>query len=395
MRKILSLTRKALIELWREPLLLGVMLFFPVTIVGFYYVAFGQTKEGLSSSLHLLVLNQDSSTEAADGTTWMAGNDLVQALREMEWDGQAVFTVTEVDGREAAEISLRERKASLLLVIPSNFTRALSESGLGPVPTSPALVSLVGDPNSDSYIFARSFIEGLVEEFTTQATGAVEAQATIAYEFLPGTGTMADFDYGVAGIIVFGVAFAIITTATVVVRETVQGTLERLRLSRATAGHVLSGVVLSQMIVAAVQVPITFGSAVGLGFRSNGSLLLAVGIVLLFSLSAIGLGLLVAAFSRNEGDAVNLGSGLLVPAVFLSGALFPLPEAPIATIAGQTIQAYDLLPATHATEALRHVLIFGEGVGAIAYELVGLTVLSTITLAVGIWLYHRFKMRKT
>jgi ABC-2 type transport system permease protein len=156
----------------------------------------------------------------------------------------------------------------------------------------------------------------------------------------------------------------------------------------------LPGVTLAQMVVVAIQILITFGAAIAMGFHNNGSLLLAMGIGLLFSLSAVGLGLIVACFARNDGEAVNLGSGLLVPAVFLSGALFPMPEAPLITIAGRTIQAYDIIPATHATEAIRRVLVFGDGLGAIGYELVMMSVLSLIILGVGIVLYQRLQLRK-
>jgi len=148
------------------------------------------------------------------------------------------------------------------------------------------------------------------------------------------------------------------------------------------------------MVAAAVQMPITFGAALAMGFQSNGSLLLAMGIGLLLNLSAVGLGLIVACFARNDGDAVNLASGVLVPMVFLSDAMYPMPAAPILTVAGRTIEAYDLLPASHAAAAMRRVLIFGGGVGDIAYELVAMTVLSLLLLAVGVALYRRLRMRK-
>jgi len=215
----------------------------------------------------------------------------------------------------------------------------------------------------------------------------------VAYEFLPGTGTMSDFDFGVAGIIVFGICFAMITTATVLVRENVQGTLRRLRLTRASARDLLVGVTLAQMVVILAQIFITFGAAAALGFENNGSLLLVTIIGLLFSLSVIGLGLVVACFARNDGEAANLASGLLVPLIFLSGALFPMPAAPLFSLGPITVQAYDFSPATHATEAMRKVMIFGDGPIAIVYELVMLILLSTVILVGGIVLYRRLQLK--
>jgi ABC-2 type transport system permease protein len=156
----------------------------------------------------------------------------------------------------------------------------------------------------------------------------------------------------------------------------------------------LLGVTLSQMAAAAIQVPITFGAAVLMGFENNGSLPLAMVIGLLVALSAVGVGLIVACFARNDGEATNLASVALVPMVFLSGALFPMPAVPLLTIGGQTIELYDLLPATHAAEAMRQVLVFGAGPGDIAYELGMMTLLSVLLLALGVVLYQRLRLQR-
>jgi ABC-type polysaccharide/polyol phosphate export permease len=71
-----------------------------------------------------------------------------------------------------------------------------------------------------------------------------------------------------------------------------------------------------------------------------------------------------------------------------------MPEMPIATIGGRTIELYDGLPPTHAGEAMRRVLIFGEGPGAITYELVMLVILAAFFLTVGVILYRKVQMRE-
>jgi ABC-2 type transport system permease protein len=392
--KIWCITRKTLLELWREPLLLGLMLFFPLTLVGVYYLAFGQTNQGLASYLSIAVVNDDAGAILTDNSVRRAGTELIEAIRQAEFEGQPVFQVNLATGPRRAEITLREHKTSLVLFIPSNFTQVLLAGAAGNPPPAPATVSLVGDSGSTNFVFAQSFLNGLVRQFVQQTTGWPEVPLNIVYEFVPGTGTMSDFDFGVGGIIVFGLMFLIITTATVLVRENVTGTLRRLRLTRAKAGDLLLGVTLAQLGVAVIQIPLTFGAAVALGFHSNGSLLLAIVIGLLLTLSAVGLGLMVACFARTDGEAANLGSGVLVPMVFLSGALFPLPEVPLGAIAGHTIQLYDLLPATHASEAMRRVLIFGDGPAAIWYELTALALLSFITLGVGVRLYQKLQLRQ-
>ena len=156
----------------------------------------------------------------------------------------------------------------------------------------------------------------------------------------------------------------------------------------------LVGVTLAQMAIALIMVPLTFGVAVALGFRGQGSLLLAVGVGLLLSLAAVGLGLITACFARSDSEAANLGSVVAVFMVLLSGAMYPMPDATLATVAGHAIELYDLLPPTSATEAMRRVLFLGDGAGDIIQELATLTILSVITLVVGVVLYQRLQMRK-
>ncbi len=376
--KILAIARKTLLELWREPLLIGLLLLFPVLLVIFYYVAFGQTKDGLASYLKLLVMNDDAGP---------AGTALVEVIRETEYNGDLVFDVTIATDRNTAEIALREHKAALLLVIPSDFTQSLT------VQQAPATVRLVGDASSDSFVFAQGFLDDLVQRFARQAAGRKEP-TLVTYEFLPGTGTMSDFDFGVPGTIVFGVMFMTVATAMILVRERVSHTLRRLRLTRASARDLLLGITLALLIVSLVQAPLTLGAAVALGFHAQGSLVLAMGIVLLLGLSAIGLGLIVACFAHNDGEAANLGSVVGVMMALLSDALYPMPAAPVATIAGRTIELYDVLPPTHAGEAMRRVLIFGEGADAIVYELVMMAVLAALFLTVGVIFYRRVQMRE-
>ncbi|MBN1659717.1 MAG: ABC transporter permease [Anaerolineae bacterium] len=388
--KVVSVARKTLLELWREPLLLGLLFAFPILLVLFYYVAFGETDAGLSRYLSLLVLDQDEGA-VVSGEPWSAGEQLVSLLRDVEWEGLPVFGVEPVAGRREAEAVLLERKAALLVVIPPDFSAALLGAPAGGTPPT---LSLVGDPTADNYIFARAFLDDLVREFARQVMGAGEQALPVAYEFVPGTGTMSDFDFGVAGMIVFSVMLVSVSTAETLVRENVGGTLRRLRLATVSSADLLLGVTAAQMLVAALTVPVTFAAAMVCGFEPNGSLLVAVAIALLVSLSAVGVGLITACFARTDGEAANLAATLGVLMVLLSGAMFPMPEAPLATVAGRTLQVYDLVPPAHAAEALRRVLILGDGAGDVVFELVAMTMLSLVVLAAGVILYQRMQMRR-
>ena len=373
--KILAVARKTLREYWREPLLLGLLLAFPIMLLAVYAIAFRDSDEGLASYLTVLVENHDQGER---------GDALIEALRTAEYEGLPLFDVAPVERTEYARVSLREHKAALLLVIPADLTECIESATL-------ADVQMVGDPYSDSYVFARGLVKGVLDEVVA---GRPLDAWPVSYEFLAGTGTLSDFDFGVPGLIVFGIMFVSVTTAMTLVREDVSGTLQRLQISSLSAAELLIGLSLAQFVVAMVQVPVTLGAAVLMGFKSNGSLVLALGIGLLLSLAAIALGLITACFARSDGEAANLGSVLGVMAVLLSGAMYPMPAAPLFDLAGRTVQVYDLLPTMHASEALRRVLIYGAGAGEVAYHLVSLGVLSVLFLGVGVLAYGRLRLRR-
>ena len=390
--KALAVSRKILLEYWREPLLLGLIFAFPVILLLFYYLAFGDTGQGMAKHLKIMALNQDSGALVA-GEHINLGDQLIAQVVAARFEGLPIFDLQAVKDRREAEINLREHKAALLLVIEPDFSATLLSVASGSREAAAARLSLLGYPSSDLYIFARSLLEGLIAEFCRQALGWEHNSLALGYEFTPGTGTMSDFEFGVAGLIVFGIMFLTISTAMTLVREEVNGTLERLRLTGLTSLDLMVGVTGAQLVLGVLMVLVTFGSARLMGFQGKGSLLLAILVGVLLSLSAVGLGLVTACFSRNESEAANLGAVIGVMLALISGAMYPLPEIPLATIAGQTIQLYDFLPPAHAARALQEILIFGKGFRAVGYELIGLTLLAVLILAASIGIYQRIKLR--
>ena len=63
--------------LLREPLLLGLLFLFPIMMLGFYYVAFGDTEQGLAQFLDVWVVNEDVGGTTTEGERWQAGAQLI------------------------------------------------------------------------------------------------------------------------------------------------------------------------------------------------------------------------------------------------------------------------------------------------------------------------------
>ena len=108
---------------------------------------------------------------------------------------------------------------------------------------------------------------------------------------------------------------------------------------------------------------------------------------------AVGVGLIVAAFSKTVSQAFIIANFPLIFFMFFSGAVYPLPRVRFFEVAGRVISLYDVIPPTHAVVALNKILTLGTGLMDVLYELVSLVVLSALYFAIGIWLFHQRHMR--
>lgn len=360
---------KIFLEMWREPQILWMLMLFPALLVGVYYLGYGQEDQGMAQFLTLWVCNRDAGPR---------GGELVEVFRGATYEGAPLYQVRDTGACSVGERALADQRAAAVLIIPEDFSTRLEQG-------EQAQVEWLGDAQADNYVFATSFAGVVVDQFL----GETGTDGALVYEFVGGTGGLNDFQIGVPGVMVFGVLLGSIAAALVLTRERVNGTLQRLRLAVSSSGAFVGGLVLMNLLMAVAQSAAAFGLALVCGFESSGSLWLAGGIVAVVSLTASGLGVAAAAFSKNDGEASMIATGLFAPFVFLSGAVFPMPAARLFEVGGRVIQAYDVFPTAHATNALKRILIFSEGAGAVLYELVMLGLLSGAVLAGGIWLYRR------
>jgi ABC-2 type transport system permease protein len=370
--------KKSFLEMWRSPQLFWLYLLFPGLMVLIYYSAYGQNN-GMSNFLTVIVENQDHG---------ILGAGLVQELRNARFDGKPLLTLIEGITRDESETYLNEGRASMLISIPPDFTSALTTN-----PTRPAAIEMLGDPLNDTYAFAYSFLGELIRQYADGITGWNKT-LLVSQEYLPNTGTMNDFQVGVPGLIVFGIMFGIILYGLLLSSEKSSGTIRRIQLSNVRSSHFLGGVAITGTGLTLAQTLITLAVAAGVGYRPVGSIWLVIAISLVCGLGAMGMGFLAASISRNGGEATAYATGLMVPFVFLTGAIFPMPFTAWFKLGSITVQPYDLVPTTHAVQALKKVMLYGTGIPGMAYELIMLTLLSILFLAAGIWFYQKMSLDK-
>jgi ABC-2 type transport system permease protein len=342
----------------------------------------------------VLVINQDLPVALADGTRLAAGDDVVGQLRSLAYPGGSpLLRVTLIGDRAEAEQRLRDRAAAALIVIPPDFSAHLAAFQAGNTHARTQLV-FVGDLANPTYAIAAVTAMTAADRYTQAFTAAPRPVELVEIP-LGASAARTEFENYVPGLLVLAVVLMIFQAAMTPARDLESGTLRRLRLTPLTAFDYLGGISLWLSLVAIAAVALTFAIAVALGFRSQGPLWLALLVTVLTSLSIIGLGLLVACFSKTVAQAFVIANFPLGFLMFLTGAAFPLPRLTLFTLLGRGFALPDLLPPTHAVIALNKVFTLGAGLREVTFELAALTLLSAVYFGLGVVLFQKTQLGAT
>ncbi len=363
--KVLLVARKTLREILREPPLAVMLVAAPTIFLVVLAVGYGSPR----LATHPVLVHDP------DG----AAGSLLAALAELSHpDERPVFDLVPVDDPERADDILASREADALIRVMGGDD--------GP------RFALRGDARNLRYVAATKQLKRAILAHDDQEARRPRVTRS-SFRPLVSRGPLTLFDVYAPGMLVFAILLIIPQTAYHVSRELRRRTLRRLRLSQMRAYHLLGGVSLAQLAVAAIQVPVVFGIARLLGFQALGSLPLGMAVGLVLCVGSIGLGLCVSGLAQNDGQAASLGAAVMIVQVIVCGAFFPLPPMTMFHLGSHPIGPFDLFPATHGMLALQQVLSYGDGLQQVAFRVTATLVLSLVYLAAGIALFGWARMR--
>ena len=389
LKRLLSMLRKCSREQMRDLWVLGLSLAFGPLFVLLYYLITGGTG---STSYSVLVINQDVPVLTEQGVRLASGEDVVNELKAMTYEnGNPLFRVTIMTDRSKSETRLRNRDAALLLVIPSDFSTVIASALQGETSTQSSL-TFVGDLTNPTYTVAAVMVMTVSDEYISSATGAQRPIQLIEIP-LGNSAARTEFENYVPALFIFAIILIIFQAAMTAAREVESGTLRRLRLTRLNSFEFLGGMTIWLVFIALLEAVVTFLVALACGFRSQGSLWLAVMVGAVTSLSVIGSGMIVAAFSKTVSQAFVIANFPLGLFMFMSGVIYPMPRTPLFSLFGHAVAIYDILPTTHAVLALNKIFTLGLGFKDIVFELSALTMLSLVYFFIGVWVFQKKHMK--
>jgi ABC-type transport system involved in multi-copper enzyme maturation permease subunit len=188
-----------------------------------------------------------------------------------------------------------------------------------------------------------------------------------------------DFDYGFPGMITYSIGVGTMNAAIMFAQDKGSGMLDRLDTMPTGRKNMFLGALISESLFLMLQILIMFFIGyVMLGLYFEGPLELFIGflIAVVFGISSVGLGIMIASVSKNVEIANAASLLVFMVLIFLSGSMVPF-ESPIVFFT----------PPFWAKQLYLQLTVLGDGFGDLLYSgsLIGVSA-KTIPITLGIGL---------
>lgn len=272
-------------------------------------------------------------------------------------------TVTEYPSIDDADRALQDGKADAYLTLEGQTPRAKLEGS---------------DPSKN-----RAVMLLLQKTFQAQAAAQAPSGMTAAapkFEYLYGSADMASFDsFGPVLIGVFAFFFVFLISGIAFLKERTSGTLERLLATPLKRWEIVVGYIAGYGIFTLIQaVLIAWYTIHVLGMMMAGSFWYVLLVTLLLSMTALSFGTFLSAFANTEFQMMQFIPLVIVPQIFFSG-LFDLDS-----MSSWLRWLSHLMPLKYGADAMRNVMIRGQGWEGIATDIYVLLGLSLFFMAANV-----------
>jgi ABC-2 type transport system permease protein len=177
----------------------------------------------------------------------------------------------------------------------------------------------------------------------------------------------------------------VMITGLAITRERERGTMENLLSTPVHPGEVLIGKIVPYITVGYVQVALILIAAKLVFFVPMvGSVPLLIGLVLMFILANLAVGITFSTVAKNQLQAVQMSFFFFLPSLLLSGYMFPFRGMP-----NWAQNIGECLPLTHFLRIVRGILLKGNGLTECAPDLWPIALFLAVMLFVGIKRYRQ------
>lgn len=366
MKQFVSFVRKEFAHIFRDTWTMIILLVLPVLMLFLFGYALSTEVKRTGIAVY------DPSRDIVTG-------ELVRLLGAGD-----SFRVTEMlSSPDEIDRVLRKNGTALVVVFSSGFAGNMQRGADAQI----ELVTDGTDPNTAVTVtsYATNILSGYLLPSSPAGTAPFRIEAVRKLLYNPDMKSAYNFVPGVMGMVIM--LICAMMTSVSIAREKETGTMELLLvspmnplviiLSKAVPYFVLSCVNLATILAMAVFV---------LGVPIAGSLVTLILLSLVYIFVSLAIGLLVSSVAATQVAALLVsGMALMMPAMYLSGMMFPIENMPLFLQA-----ASQLLPAKWYISAVKKVMIKGLGFSSIVGETAVLLAMAVLLITAS---FKKFKTR--
>jgi ABC-2 type transport system permease protein len=367
LRRLRLLMWKEFLQLRRDPLLLPLVFIMPIMMM----IMFGYVVGSDVRNLPTAVVDHDNTR---------LSHQLTDAF-----SSSGYFVITQRPSSEAALQPLIDSgQAKVAIVIERGTAVSLARGETVP------LGIIVDGADSKVASVASGYAAEIVAAFDQRllaaagrATGGPTIDARVRVAFNPSLKSVNAMVPGLVGAILMLSIMVIMSQA--VVRERARGTLEQMMVTPITRGEYLLGKVVPYVVIALVQM--TFIVLLGrflFDVPFNGSVWTVALGLLLFTFTAIGMGLLISLVSHTQQQAQQTVMFVMIPTMVLSGFIFPIESMPAAIVPLTYI-----IPLRYALVVLRGAFLKGSSILDLWVPLLAMLAFAVAIFGLAVSRFHK------
>jgi ABC-2 type transport system permease protein len=379
-QRVFALTKKEMKKTVRDPAVLFMIFLFPIVFV----FAFGASFGGIGNNqpaYNIGVVNMDQATSVN------ASQTLLIALLDTN-----ILNVQVYVDNKTAQNDLSQGSIQGVMIIPIDFSQSLTSYQAAPNDPDTwtnTTIALYLDKGS---LVATQAIPPIIQQTLTSITG--QKQQFYSSPFSLETASLIEvnapstFDFMAPGMFTFASIFLIMMVSQSFTQDRENGIMKRIRITPTTSAEFMISEVLSYLVIAFVQAVLVFVMVYIMGFTPNVGVsvyALAFTLVLVFSLSNVGFGLITATISKSSGAATGISFLFVLPQLFL-GTFVGSSLSSTAQIVGKFVPSY------YVTDALTSLFLRSAAITspAVLLDIAVVSISCVGILSVGIILYEKY-----
>jgi len=301
LQRVLALTKKELKRTVREPAVLFMIFLFPIVFVFAFGASFGGFGGNGTTTYQVGIVILDQTN----------GQQFPQMFIDSLSSTQ-IINVHIYNDNQTAQADLSQGKVQAVLLIPVNFGDSITAYNAAPNNPSQWINTTIPLYLDKGSIVATQAVPPILQQVLTGITNQnqqiIQSPLTLKTASLVEVKQTSTLDFIAPGMFTFASIFLIMMVAQSFTQDKENGMMKRIRISPITPTEFMTIQVLSYMAIALIQAALVFAMTYIMGFKPAvgiPSYAFAFILVLIFSVSNVGFGLITATIAKSSSAATG------------------------------------------------------------------------------------------